>query len=144
MKEEIAGGLRNAVERGSSLEAAKRSMINAGYSQSEVEEAAQGLIVGATTMMVSKSVPEKKILSQSFEAPRAPQLPQPPYQVQAQYQSPVMPSMQAEEEKPQKQAKKWLIITLGIVLGLLLLTLIGMFFFADKLLEALAGKLIAG
>lgn len=39
-KEEIIGGLKNALDRGESLERAKQSFVNAGYSQDEVNEAA--------------------------------------------------------------------------------------------------------
>lgn len=41
--DDIKGGLRNAVERGESLEKAKQSFINAGYNSLEVEQAARGL-----------------------------------------------------------------------------------------------------
>lgn len=39
MKEEILGGLKNAMDRGDSLEKAAKSFINAGYNPSEVKEA---------------------------------------------------------------------------------------------------------
>ncbi len=43
MKKEILGGLRQAIERGESLEQAKQSFINAGYNPQEVEKAANSL-----------------------------------------------------------------------------------------------------
>ena len=39
-KEEILAGLKQAIERGESLEQAKQSFINAGYNPRDVEEAA--------------------------------------------------------------------------------------------------------
>lgn len=40
-KQELIGGLKNAVERGEPIVKAKQSFINAGYKQQEVEMAAQ-------------------------------------------------------------------------------------------------------
>lgn len=59
--------LKNALERGSDLEQAKRSLISAGYSPSEVNLAAQEL--------------EGKISLKKGEVPKTgffPKLPQPP------------------------------------------------------------------
>jgi hypothetical protein len=46
MNEEIFSGLKNAKERGSSVEEAAQSFINAGYNPSEVREAASFLSKG--------------------------------------------------------------------------------------------------
>jgi len=43
VREDILGGLKNALERGDSLEKAKGSFISAGYPKNEVEEAAASL-----------------------------------------------------------------------------------------------------
>ncbi|MEK6848051.1 MAG: hypothetical protein AABX65_00270 [Nanoarchaeota archaeon] len=51
MKEEIEGGLRNALDRGVSIEEAVQSFINAGYNQQEVREAAQAITQGATSTL---------------------------------------------------------------------------------------------
>ena len=40
----IIGGLKNAIERGSSLEKAKSTFISAGYDENDVEEAARTLM----------------------------------------------------------------------------------------------------
>ena len=40
---EIIAGLKNAVERGSTLEQAKQSFLNAGYSEQDVEDSARSL-----------------------------------------------------------------------------------------------------
>jgi hypothetical protein len=41
MRDDIYGGLKNALERGASLDQAVRSFVNAGYSEPEVREAAR-------------------------------------------------------------------------------------------------------
>jgi hypothetical protein len=59
--------LKNALERGADMEKAKRSLTNAGYSQSEINSAAQEL--------------EGKMGSRHLDVPRAnffPKLPKPP------------------------------------------------------------------
>jgi len=43
MREDIFAGLKNAVERGESVEKAMNAFINAGYNQEEVKEAAESL-----------------------------------------------------------------------------------------------------
>ena len=47
VREDIVAGLRNAIERGYSLEQAKQSFVSAGYPRAEVEEAAHFVYAGA-------------------------------------------------------------------------------------------------
>lgn len=54
--EEIVAGLRNAVERGESVEQAKQSFFNAGYPENDVNEAASTL--GSAEMKEIKEVKE--------------------------------------------------------------------------------------
>jgi hypothetical protein len=51
VKEEIVAGLRNAVERGQSINQAMQSMTNAGYQLGEVQEASRYVNMGATGIM---------------------------------------------------------------------------------------------
>lgn len=53
-REDIVGGLRNAVARGYSLEQAKNSFITAGYSKEEVEEAVEFLHSGSVHRVSAK------------------------------------------------------------------------------------------
>lgn len=53
MKEEITAGIKNALERGASLEDAARSFINAGYNPVEVNEAANNFSSGASNVLYS-------------------------------------------------------------------------------------------
>jgi len=46
VREDIVAGLRNALERGYSLQIAKQSFISAGYSEMEVEDAARYVSTG--------------------------------------------------------------------------------------------------
>ncbi len=50
-KEELVGGLKNAIERGSSLEKAIQSFIGAGYNPNEVRAAAQDIGGGVTAIV---------------------------------------------------------------------------------------------
>jgi hypothetical protein len=47
VRDDLVAGLRNALERGTPLEGAKKSLINAGYSSEEVEEASNYLHSGS-------------------------------------------------------------------------------------------------
>ena len=56
-RDEIAAGIRNALERGSSLEEAVQSFINAGYNPNEVEEAASVFSASGLSMASSGEKP---------------------------------------------------------------------------------------
>ena len=119
-KEEIKAGLKNAVERGYSLEQAKQSFINAGYNPGLVEEAASSLSSGVTSSYPSSPTP----IYQKFQ-----QIPQ-----ASQKQFSQLPYSQRQIEKPKKSAA---IIILIIILILLLIVLVGFLIFRDKMIEFL-------
>ena len=54
-KDEIVAGIRNAIERGSSVEDAVQSFINAGYNPNEVEEAASAIAPGSISIIEDNS-----------------------------------------------------------------------------------------
>jgi len=56
-KEEVIGGLKNAIERGEPMEKAIQSFINSGYNPDEVREAARSLSAGGATAIIQ---PQKK------------------------------------------------------------------------------------
>src|SRR3989344_2520059 len=70
MKEELIGGLKNAIERGASIESAINSMINAGYKKEEVLQAAKEFSSGVShflpqgspnnTITQSTNIPQKQ------------------------------------------------------------------------------------
>lgn len=74
-KTEITSALKNAVSRGESIEKAMKSMLNAGYNQQEVEQAAAGVrtsgSMGLTGKMPQPAAP-KQLLKQETPAKEAP------------------------------------------------------------------------
>ena len=63
MNDELTGAIRNALERGFSLEQAIQSLINAGYNPVEVKEAAKLFNQSASSISSSFTVvgpPEEK------------------------------------------------------------------------------------
>ena len=60
MSEELSAALKNAIERGSSLAGAKQSLLNAGYTRSEIEQAASSMdSSGSYLTNLSKEKPMK-------------------------------------------------------------------------------------
>lgn len=114
MKEEIIGGLKNALERGSSLDSAAQSFINAGYNPSDVNEAARALSQGASSIITTpQSLPNSVFPVAQDKKNQLPPLPQ--------------------LRKPQTTNKKmiWLAIILFLVVFIGALTLL--LLFSDKL-----------
>ena len=62
---EITEGLRQAIERGESLESAKLSFINAGYSKEDVEDSARVLGGVISELPEIKPVSQEKIQKQN-------------------------------------------------------------------------------
>lgn len=115
MRDDIFGGLRNALEHGSTLEQAIKSFTSAGYHEGEVREAAKSLEGGtATAALAMQSSPRTNALA---AAPRHPQ-PQPMRQPQA------MARTSFEMRRP-SQRPSLLIIILSIIL---LLSITGFIF----------------
>ena len=108
-KGELAGGLKNALERGENLEKAKLSFLNAGYKKEEIEAAAREV-----------SQPSVAPTAASPSKPSAPPAPAAP----AKIPTPQLPAT----AQPQKMSKKLMII-LGVVVVLILAAaaLLGLF-----------------
>ncbi len=106
MKEELVTGIRNAIERGDSMNKAIASFVNAGYNPIEVDEAAK-IVSGASPL------PRYKIPNDIANIP----LPQ--------NQQILQPMQSAQEAQPKpKQAGKGMILTI-IILLLIVLGLFG-------------------
>jgi|SRR3989344_4365497 len=153
MIEEIAGGIKNAMERGATLEQAVQSFISAGYNPVEVRQAAQSLsYLPQTLRPAERQMPDRQENPILPEEPRAPlrQIPQQPSQ---QTQQPVqqtnvqslnqVPSVQQRFDssnfarvKP-KSNKSFLIIVLVLILLLLIGGLVYMIFYGKELLDSL-------
>lgn len=134
-KEEIAAGLKQAVERGESLEQAKRSFINAGYSRQEVEEAASTLggVLTEFPQPTTTYQPPPIPTSSQKQTPTQPRLSTqqltPPLRSQKP-QIKQLPQPQLPEKKPKKR-----IVILIVILIILFILLTTSFFLKNQILE---------
>jgi len=130
IKEEIAAGIKNAIERGDSLEKAKQSFINAGYNPQEVEQAAAS--IGGVLKNYSppaQSIPHLNTKGQK-QIPATSSLQAPaPQQTQSSQTKPL--PTQTQVKKPKKPIIVFLIIILAILLFFLLISLL----FKEKILD---------
>lgn len=148
VNEEILGGLRNALERGQTLDKAVQSFINAGYNSNDVKAAASKINQGASTMMQPSQPKEQK--PEEKPSPTKPSVPQ-------QKETPkTQPSPQPQtEQTPKPKTSLWkkikhfispvkmetrnliliavIVILLLVIGGLALLTI-----FSEQLLQAIA------
>lgn len=154
-KEEIISGLRNAVDRGYSLDLAVQSFINAGYSKQDVLDSAKvlGYSKGIISNLPPVSQPET-ISNQEIQKSQPQPLPKPqnikqisqeikmpeiqPKISEQRYQPPpiqqnVMINLPEERIGKKKSwiLENWLLIFLGIILILLLIGL-GLSIFAKQ------------
>lgn len=105
MRDDIHGGLKNALDRGATMEQAVRSFINAGYHEAEVREAARALDTGVVSLTTTTPV-----IRTPTAAPLTPTLPrqQPPPVIQR--------PAAAEMVAIPRQRPSLLIIALSVVL----------------------------
>ena len=124
---DLVAALRNALDRGYTLQQAKRTLISSGYGTGEIETAAKYLTggVGTTpeTMDQALQYPEEEMLSEEEQIKQAVS----PKEMR-QYQPSEGPS---ETKKP----SSWLIIFLVIVLIILLGGLALIFIFRNNIME---------
>jgi hypothetical protein len=156
MREELEAGLKNAIERGSTLEEAIQSFINAGYNPVEVKEAANNISSGVTNIITNQpSLNENKISQKPANAitnvfnPNSPSPSSVPKQPTVQNiakdnsrpatqpQAAQSPIMSMSQQPKNKSKIKIVIIILIIVLALLLGTMAVLIIFREKLLELL-------
>ncbi len=119
--ENISAGLKNAVERGFSLEAAVKSFINAGYSPAEVNEAAS-LVHGRVISNIPTTQSPQSIQTQ-----------------QTQVKEPVFQSLPSASPIPEKKKGKLTVIILIVVLIILLIVLGFTIFAGDTMNTILQG-----
>lgn len=116
-EEELAGGIKNALERGEPLPKIKQSFINAGYKPEEVERAARKILHPELAIPPTpKPIETKKIETQPIPA-----------------QQPTIQKLPVQPIQKQKTFSKKLIIILTIVSILILVgaALLGLYW--DKL-----------
>ncbi|MDO8516494.1 MAG: hypothetical protein Q7S33_00050 [Nanoarchaeota archaeon] len=145
---EIIGGLRNALERGQSIERAVQSFINAGYNPRTVQEAANELSSGVTQIVNPSTVKENPVQSNQVKSnpvqsnqvkPNPIQFPiyQPIVQPTIQPNSPMAIQPKMDGKQLQGTAKKvvvGLVITFAILIALLLILIV----FKEKILLAIS------
>src|SRR3989344_1679649 len=72
MKGELVSGLKNAIERGDSMEKAAQSFINAGYNPQEVREAQRALTSGISGIIYPEAQSERVPEGDNRRAPPLP------------------------------------------------------------------------
>ena len=116
-RQDIITALKNAMERGYSLDLAVHSLVNAGYKLSEVEEAAVSLSGGG--------IPVPALSMQKQATPQLTQISQMP-----QPRIPMLQTQQAQAQQPAGMGKKRkikiiiLVVILAILIGVLIKMLI--------------------
>jgi hypothetical protein len=102
VRQDIVAGLRNALERGISIESAKNSLLSAGYSVEDVNEAASSISAGSAisnepqfVKSPADYVQPSKPNQQSYQAQ--------PQQVQQQSQVQQFPYLQQNQQQPVQQ-----------------------------------------
>lgn len=131
MKEEIISGIRNAMERGSSLEQAMQSFVNAGYNPEDVKAAGNGISEGAGDILYSKDGGNIPVASGSESGgvagagvksdEKKVEVPSPPQGVSDKHVLPQLPNVSVKDAK----GKKILIIGLIIFLSIAFLGALG-------------------
>jgi hypothetical protein len=140
VNEEILTGLRNAVERGESLDKVIPIMIESGYNAKEVKEASTYLSSGALSMQSHSS----EFKSPELNPPKI----YPPANIKSIASQPASPSISApsapvtlspsiskqlQEIKPKESHLKEIVLV--IILLVLLGVLGGVIFFKDKIIS---------
>lgn len=131
LNEDIVTALKNAVDRGESLDSAIQMMINSGYESKEVQEASHFISRGVSTVFEPKydehlTMPQHK----GTYLNNKPKQIQPFQSVQQSMQQPVI-----NVKEPAKKSSYLLEILLLIVLLVLVGALIAIFIYKDEILK---------
>lgn len=141
---EIFGGLKNAIERGSSLKEAMMSFYNAGYAKKDIEEAAREFQMEQFQMKNPQYQQPQNFqpIPQSFQQLQVPQaqMPKPPINATplSVYNSPTenqpVQKVSNYAYTPKKRFS-WATFLLVIMLLILLGALVSVFIFQNQLIE---------
>ena len=124
MREDIVTGLKNAMQRGESLEKAMQSFINAGYNPIEVKQAAESIYEGAISIVNPET--GKKIMPQQTLQQHV---------IQSSKQMPIRETKMPEPRLVRRKGNLILIIILILILLALLSGLIYIIFYGQDLLD---------
>ena len=103
-REDIVGGLKNAIERGENPEDAARSFINAGYNEKEVDEALRQI---NREMPKALEIPKRILLTEKQTS----SAPSPSIEL------PALPNVEVKAKRT-----NWLLIAIGVV-GFIMLSI---------------------
>ncbi len=134
MRQDLYGGLRNALERGAPKEQAIRSFINAGYSEPEVREAALALEQGVLPMVQPLTQQAKQMPSIPAKPQVKPlQIQQPVHQFGQQKASPTNFDVKANGHKPDL-----IVIMLVVILLFSIVAFVSSLIFRKQIAEFLS------
>ncbi|MEK6873544.1 MAG: hypothetical protein AABW91_01765 [Nanoarchaeota archaeon] len=152
VRADILVSIKNAIERGYSIEQARQSLINSGYSVKEVDESINYLTSGIGNIEIPNQAnyfPEQPVQDQNIKQTQIQT--KNPAQTQTQTQIPQanygydnMQQIQEQFKIPkQKKHFPWKIIILVSLLLILILVFFGMLIFQDTITSTLQ-KLLVG
>lgn len=143
MRQDIYGGLRNALEHGATLEQAVRSFISAGYVELEVREAAraleQGVLPSTQQNVTYKPQPAQPIAPAIKTMPTMPVKPSQPVTLPQQAR-PLQQATQFEVKKPSRKPDM-IVIVLSVVLLLSLVAFVVSLLFRQEIAQFLSSVL---
>jgi len=146
VREDIVGGLKVALSRGNTLQAAMQSFYNAGYNKDEIEEAARFVMNNQSSMgMFSPpqsasppvSIPQKPQISPNQFTPSIPSLGIPTTNTNLNQKVSNYPTnlpIDSMKKNKSSGSKIAMIILLFLILFLLVGSLVAVFFFKDHLM----------
>ncbi|MFA6023407.1 MAG: hypothetical protein WC781_04950 [Candidatus Pacearchaeota archaeon] len=126
MREDIIVAIKNAVERGYSLEQARQVLVNSGYNIGDINEAYNYLTGGVMPQPISQ--PSQ---NPSIQQSQIPSLPEPQIEMPGNY-----PPLPVEPVKKKKSSV--VVILLVFILVVLVIGLILTFFFKEQISQFLA------
>ncbi len=138
VRQDIVAGLRNALERGISIDSAKNSLLSAGYSMEDVEEATNFISAGAALSaqpQYVKSPADHVRPSKSTRQQTPPRQFQPQMQQQSQQFQQFQQIPSRIDKKPKFFSRNWKIMILSIVLILLIVAFALILLFKDSIAD---------
>lgn len=131
---ELLGGIKNALERGESMDKVSKSFLNAGYSQEEVQKAVNQAASFAETVQQNKNseiaknqptavAPPATHSDQKKENPNISSKPQTISKNTPDPEMPALPKPPSKSDtlkKPKKSKKVWIILAIVIALVILI------------------------
>ena len=141
VNQEILGALKSAIVRGHSIEQAMQTILNSGYPQNEIQEAAKFLETGEQPQQIQQPVKQQEpqpIQTLQTQIQQPTQSEKTPQKVSS-YEATYGRVMKRQNKQNTEKGSKILAITLIIILALLLGALIAFFIFKDQIISIFTG-----